>query len=106
MMTLRQHLHAVQLGRCFYCASNIRICDGTIDHFFPKSKGNGRYSNGRHNVVMACRRCNGTKGDRMPTAAEIVRFDEVHGATPFVQAGQLAKRERQKAWRSRVKESP
>ena len=48
--------------RCAYCAG----AADTVDHVVPRSRG------GRHewdNVVAACRRCNGRKGDR--TLAEL-----------------------------------
>jgi 5-methylcytosine-specific restriction endonuclease McrA len=44
---------------CQYCGSRHRL---TLDHVIPRSKG------GLHtwdNVVTACERCNGTKGDRL-----------------------------------------
>jgi 5-methylcytosine-specific restriction endonuclease McrA len=44
---------------CQYCGSRHRL---TLDHVVPRSKG------GLHtwdNVVTACERCNGTKGDRL-----------------------------------------
>jgi 5-methylcytosine-specific restriction endonuclease McrA len=44
---------------CQYCGSRHRL---TLDHVTPRSKG------GLHtwdNVVTACERCNGTKGDRL-----------------------------------------
>ncbi|NEO26641.1 MAG: HNH endonuclease [Kamptonema sp. SIO4C4] len=48
---------------CQYCGSRHKL---TLDHVIPRSKG------GKHcweNVVTACERCNGKKGDRTPEQA-------------------------------------
>ncbi|MFW6358834.1 MAG: HNH endonuclease [Chroococcales cyanobacterium] len=50
---------------CQYCDSKKNL---TIDHVIPRSKG------GKHtwdNVVIACQRCNGRKGDRTPEQAKM-----------------------------------
>ena len=47
-------------GSCQYCGGRAE----TMDHVVPRSRG------GRHiweNVVAACRRCNSTKRDRLPS---------------------------------------
>lgn len=49
--------------QCQYCGSKKHL---TIDHVLPRSKG------GKHtwdNVVIACERCNCSKGDRTPKEA-------------------------------------
>lgn len=51
-----------QRGRCFYCH---KLLNGVyqVDHYIPLSKGG---SNWPSNLVIACSKCNRTKGDRMP----------------------------------------
>jgi len=51
---------------CQYCGSTKQL---TLDHVIPRSKG------GKHtwdNVVTACERCNGRKGDRTPIQAGMI----------------------------------
>jgi len=47
---------------CAYCGKRFGANDLTRDHIIPKSKGG---ENSWMNVVTACRRCNGIKGDRL-----------------------------------------
>lgn len=66
----------LQGKRCFYCRrklSSIKAHDVTRDHVYPKSAGHTLL----HNKVFACRPCNEKKGSRMPTAAEIERFEDL-----------------------------
>ena len=51
-----------QRGECFYCHC---VLDGAyhVDHYIPLSKGG---TNWPDNLVIACAKCNLTKGDRMP----------------------------------------
>lgn len=49
--------------RCFYCDRRVARRQRTIDHKVPLARG-GRHSAG--NLVMACRACNASKGDRTP----------------------------------------
>lgn len=58
--------------QCRYCGRRVyyqapwwdRGVELTFDHVHPASLGG---SNRAHNVVIACRRCNVTKGDSLPT---------------------------------------
>ncbi len=50
---------------CQYCG---RKADLTIDHVIPRSKGG---KDTWDNVVIACLRCNVTKGDRTPAEAQM-----------------------------------
>lgn len=50
-----------RMPRCHYCPDRPGATD---DHIVPKALGG---SNRRLNIVPACQRCNGTKGDRWPT---------------------------------------
>ena len=56
---LRPYLRDLQVGRCFYCADDLRE-PGEIDHFLPFS----RYpDDGLDNLVLAHRTCNHAKLD-------------------------------------------
>ena len=52
-------MKAMGTYRCFYCDRKLSRQKKTRDHMQPKSR-NG--SSARHNIVDACRDCNGTKG--------------------------------------------
>lgn len=76
-------LFLMQKGRCFYCgapmmATRAKGGNGhrgwTIDHFLPKSRGNGKASN----KVMSCQKCNRDKGDRLPNAYERKKFNRLY----------------------------
>ncbi len=59
-----------QNGLCFYCEQ--RLPAGIIwDHFVPRRLGGPHHLNNR---VAACRPCDGRKGGREPTEAEIIKF--------------------------------
>lgn len=47
--------------RCHYCPHRPGTTD---DHIVPKTLGG---SNRQANIVRACKKCNGTKGDQWPT---------------------------------------
>lgn len=55
-------LYRREEGRCAYCGRQISLMKSTIDHILPKSKGG---DNSWTNLVLACRRCNLRKGNRM-----------------------------------------
>lgn len=46
--------------RCHYCGTGHSL---QIDHIYPKSRGG---SSDAENLVLACRNCNASKGDRTP----------------------------------------
>jgi 5-methylcytosine-specific restriction endonuclease McrA len=66
---LLQRLFDHALGVCAYCWRLTALTSGrgplvaTIDHVIPRSKGGG---NARTNLTLACRHCNGMKGNMMP----------------------------------------
>jgi 5-methylcytosine-specific restriction endonuclease McrA len=66
-------LAIAQSGRCFYCGEPIGA-KATFDHFIPKCYGG---IDDLANIVLAHRRCNILKGDRLPTVDEIERFIEM-----------------------------
>lgn len=53
---LRQH------GRCYWCGEKVKKAYH-VDHVFPLINGG---SNGPENIVIACSRCNLSKGAKMP----------------------------------------
>lgn len=61
-----------QKHKCFYCG--IKLYKYTIDHFYPRSLGYG--ING--NKVLACKKCNEEKANRLPTKEEIKRFNQLY----------------------------
>jgi 5-methylcytosine-specific restriction endonuclease McrA len=55
-------LMEMQSARCFYCAAVLKEPSAEVDHFIPWS----RYSADLvHNLVLADRRCNSKKRDRI-----------------------------------------
>lgn len=58
---------------CAYCGKKCASGDLTIDHVIPLSRG-GRSTWG--NTVVACRKCNQRKADRMPHEAGLKLFIE------------------------------
>lgn len=69
-------LYAIQSGRCAYCGRYMFFRahrhpgdNGyTVDHFFPHSKGFGKSGN----AVLACRKCNELKENRLPSMKQIL----------------------------------
>ena len=68
---------------CQYCGHTKQL---TLDHVIPRSKG-GKHS--WDNVVTACERCNGRKGDRTPIQAGMPLRNQlkapVHPAVAFAE---------------------
>lgn len=63
----------LQHGKCFYCSQPVRTDGGHIDHFIPWSKYPIDLG---HNFVLADKRCNGKKRDRMPHIDHLVTWSE------------------------------
>ncbi len=63
-------MEVAQGGLCFYCAKPVGG-QATDDHLIPKAYGGADVTG---NVVIAHRRCNQIKGDRLPTAEEVGRL--------------------------------
>ncbi|WP_042446055.1 HNH endonuclease [Azospirillum sp. B510] len=59
-----------QGGRCFFCDKPVGET-ATFDHLIPQAYGG---IDDPANIVLAHRRCNQRKGDRLPTAEELDRF--------------------------------
>lgn len=58
----RCYLHLEQQGKCFFCQKELRLGHGTLDHYYPKSKGG---KNSITNLVLACTKCNQQKADKI-----------------------------------------
>jgi 5-methylcytosine-specific restriction endonuclease McrA len=64
-------LMELQAGRCFYCAGALVEVAAEVDHFIPWS----RYpADLVHNLVLADRRCNGKKRDRIAHTDHLYRW--------------------------------
>lgn len=63
-------MDVLQGGRCFLCGEPVGG-KATFDHLIPQAYGG---ADEPANVVLAHRRCNQTKGDRLPTPDELDRF--------------------------------
>ncbi len=66
----RDALSGYQKGKCFYCYRELSLIYGLdssceVDHFFPYSLGFSSI-NQIWNLVLACRKCNGEKTNRIP----------------------------------------
>ncbi|MGA1855231.1 HNH endonuclease [Azospirillum sp. 11R-A] len=59
-----------QGGRCFFCDGSVGA-KSTFDHLIPQAYGG---IDDPANVVLAHRRCNQRKDDRLPTDEELDRF--------------------------------
>jgi 5-methylcytosine-specific restriction endonuclease McrA len=63
----------LQGWKCFYCDGRIPVSTGEVDHFIPWAKYPADLA---HNFVLADRRCNGKKRDRMPHTDYLARWSE------------------------------
>lgn len=68
---LREHLHEMQDGRCFYCGERLRAA-GQIDHFLAWTRWP---NNAVENLVLADR-CNGEKSDHLAATMHLERWLE------------------------------
>lgn len=65
--------------QCFYCLQFFTPDLITRDHFIPRAKGGTLL----RNKVSACGPCNQSKGSRMPTESEVLRFHRTFGYWPM-----------------------
>jgi 5-methylcytosine-specific restriction endonuclease McrA len=63
---------------CFYCNHHMPLDGITKDHMFPKCHG----FHLRGNMVLAHKRCNGKKGSRYPTTAELLKWVALYTNKP------------------------
>jgi HNH endonuclease len=69
---VRPSLHALQAGRCFYCAERLSSAYH-VDHFLPWSR---HADNSIENLVAAHDDCNGKKSDFLAAAEHVERWSE------------------------------
>jgi 5-methylcytosine-specific restriction endonuclease McrA len=55
---------------CGYCDAKLTLEEATIDHIIPLDRGG---SNGQDNLRLACKACNGKKGNQMPKPHQLPR---------------------------------
>lgn len=69
-------IHDAQGGRCYLCDTRFRrgILPPTRDHVTPRARGGQCAAN----VLVACRPCNLTKGDRAPHPCELIYLAAVN----------------------------
>lgn len=79
---------------CQYCGTQPGRQDLTIDHIVPKSRGGATTW---ENVVAACRRCNGKKGNKTPAEAGLKLLAEPARPKYFAMA-YLTSLEARDAW--------
>lgn len=59
----RQVMRGATHIHCHYCGTRLTPMTATVDHVIPRSKGG---TNELSNLVLACRKCNQAKGNKMP----------------------------------------
>lgn len=82
--TLRSGLREIQDNRCFYCEERIRVPE--VDHFVPWARFP---DDGVHNLVLADRRCNGSKKAHLAAMDHVDKW-ALRFATGSSLASQLA----------------
>jgi 5-methylcytosine-specific restriction endonuclease McrA len=68
---VRLALLALQEGRCFYTDQPLRVAEADVDHFVPWSRSP---VNAIENLVVADRRANNNKSDRLAAAHLVARW--------------------------------
>ncbi len=79
---------------CQYCGATPLRKDLTIDHVLPRSRG-GRTT--WENVVAACDKCNGRKGNRTPSEANMTLLEQPRRPR-YIAIAALASGEAREAW--------
>ncbi len=64
----RRNIYRRDRNRCQYCGARPPMCDLTIDHVVPRSKGG---TSTWENCVLACLRCNSRKSNRTLREAQM-----------------------------------
>src|SRR4051812_11286562 len=73
LLAIRPLLMELQNRRCFYCPSTIAEGGGEVDHFVPWSRYPADLA---HNLVLADRKCNGQKRDRIPAVTHLAEWSK------------------------------
>jgi 5-methylcytosine-specific restriction endonuclease McrA len=71
LTAVRQPLHAMQAGQCFYCQRRLQVDGSHVDHFLPWSR---HADNGLDNLVVAHAKCNSAKRDYLAALPHIERW--------------------------------
>ena len=71
LMAVKPVLMDLQQGKCFYCAAGLQEPSAEVDHFIPWA----RYpADLLHNLVLADRRCNSEKRDRIAHVDHLAKW--------------------------------
>src|SRR5690606_31470162 len=79
---------------CQYCGSSPPRKELTIDHVLPRSRG-GKTT--WENIITACQKCNGRKGNRTPAEANMKLLSEPQRPR-YVAIAALGNAEAKQAW--------
>jgi 5-methylcytosine-specific restriction endonuclease McrA len=71
LASVRPALEELQQGKCFYCERDLRPGITEVDHFISWSRYPADLG---HNFVLADRRCNSQKRDRIPACERLCRW--------------------------------
>ena len=83
---------------CQYCGKQPARKDLTVDHILPRSRG-GYIT--WENVVAACQRCNGRKGNRTPEEANM-RLQSAPSQPRYVALAMVESSDARQAWRKYI----
>lgn len=103
----RDVLFLRQGERCYLCATTFRGATGRVvrgdtnasisrDHVFPRSGNGGTVSN----LLLAHKRCNGSKGDRWPYPCEVIYLAAIYAAPAMPRSRSATRKAR--AWARRT----
>lgn len=71
----RQGIFIRDDGQCAYCSKKLHLSNATLDHVIPRSRGG---KDTWENLVLACKKCNMKKADRMPAEAGMKLLVQPH----------------------------
>jgi 5-methylcytosine-specific restriction endonuclease McrA len=94
----RRTVLARDLYTCQYCGKQPARKDLTVDHILPRSRGG--YTTWE-NVVAACQRCNGRKGNRTPEEANM-RLLSAPSQPRYVALAMVESADARQAWRKYI----
>lgn len=83
---------------CQYCGKPSPRHDLTVDHILPRSRGGHTTW---ENVVTACQRCNGRKGNRTPEEAHM-KLRAMPAAPRYVALAMVESADARQAWRKYI----
>lgn len=102
-MRLRVELYDQQSGKCWYCGGDVWFEESHLEHQQPKSR-NGK--NDMENLVLACARCNLSKGSmNLEEYREYCFWNQLYPIT-WYQIRELKRLIRKDGWMSTRKPDP